>query len=72
MEEKEAREWASNPEWKPMPVKETREEYDERLKDKEPKMRDHHWGYYKWVEAMSLLTPEERFESWKDFQEDKL
>ena len=69
MDEKQAREWAFNEEWKPMPVKETREEYDERLKDKPKKMRDYHWSYYKWVERMSTLTPEERLNEWKEFQD---
>jgi len=63
--EQEARDWAFNPDWKPSPINETREEYDERLADEPAKMRDHHWGYYKWIELMSGMTAEERFLSWK-------
>jgi hypothetical protein len=69
MTEQQARDWAFNPDWKPCPVNETREEYDQRLSGKPPQMRDHHWKYYKWIEKMSFMTSEERFESWKSFQQ---
>lgn len=69
MNEEQAKEWANNSDWKPMPINETREEYDLRLKDKPKKMRDYHWSYYKWVEQMSNLTAEERFNAWKEFQD---
>ena len=69
MTEQEARDWAFNPDWKPCPVNETREEYDQRLSGEPPQMRDHHWNYYKWIEKMSFMTAEQRFESWVRFQE---
>jgi hypothetical protein len=69
MTKKEAHDWAFNPDWKPCPVRESREDYDKRLSDKPPKMRDYHWSYYKWIERMSSLTPEERFQSWVDLQD---
>jgi len=68
MTEQEARDWAFNPDWKPLPVKETREEYDKRLSGQHPKMRDHYWSYYKWAERMSFMTPEERLLSWESDQ----
>ena len=68
MTEQEARDWAFNPDWKPSPVNETREEYDKRLAGKPLQMRDYHWNYYKWIEGMSFMTPEERFLAWESDQ----
>lgn len=69
MTEQEARDWAFNPDWKPCPINETREEYDKRLSGLHPKMREHNWNYYKWAEGMSFMTPEERFLSWESDQD---
>jgi hypothetical protein len=66
---KEAHDWDFNPDWKLFPVRESREDFDKRLSCEHPKMRDYHWSYFKWIEMMSSLTPEERFQSWADLQD---
>jgi hypothetical protein len=63
--EQKAHEWAFSPDWEPSTANETRKEQIERLSSIPYQWCDKR----EWNIKMSLMTAEERFESWKRCQE---
>jgi|TARA_B100000959_G_scaffold268467_1_gene313193 hypothetical protein len=58
----EEREIAYSDEWEPHSITETREEFDERLSEVHPKIRNYRWRWMHWTAHLSKLSPEERLE----------